>query len=144
MIKERWAFRGVKRQGEWAELVFMALAAFFGFNVSRPWGDSAQYDVSVEYQGRFLRVQVKSTRYRRRGREYSLNVMGPGRRPYEKGLVDFIAVYLIPEDAWYIIPFAEVDGHCTLHFRPGRERQRWERYREAWELLKEESLVASR
>jgi hypothetical protein len=32
------------------------------------------------------------------GGEYSLNVMGPGRKRYEEGSVDFFAVYLIPVD----------------------------------------------
>jgi hypothetical protein len=35
---------------------------------------------------------------------YSLNVMGPGRKLYEEGVVDFFAIYLIPIDTWYIIP----------------------------------------
>ena len=127
---------GVKRQGEWAELLFMTMAAFFGLNVSRPYGDSSQYDVSVEWQGRFRRVQVKSTLYRRRGNAYSLNVMGPGRRPYAAGSVDFIAVYLIPADIWYIIPYSEIEGNCSLHFTPGGRRQKYEKYREAWERLR--------
>ncbi|MBZ5678629.1 MAG: hypothetical protein LAO24_00840 [Acidobacteriia bacterium] len=38
----------------------MTRAAERGFNVSRPWGDTARYDVSIEREARFLRVQVKS------------------------------------------------------------------------------------
>jgi PD-(D/E)XK endonuclease len=36
-------------------------AAEWEGNVSKPWGDSSRYDVSVEDEGRFRRVQVKST-----------------------------------------------------------------------------------
>src|SRR5438876_2244079 len=50
-----------KQRGEWAELRFMARAAEHGLSVSKPWGDSQRYDVTVEHNGRFLRVQVKST-----------------------------------------------------------------------------------
>ena len=50
-----------KQQGEWAELCFMARAAGLGLRVSKPYGDSASYDVGVECDGRILRVQVKST-----------------------------------------------------------------------------------
>ena len=125
-----------KPRGEWVELMFMAKAAEHGLHVARPYGDSGQYDVAVEYEGRFRRVQVKSTQYRRRAGEYSLNVMGPGRRPYKKGTVDFFAVYLIPDEAWYIIPAQVMGGRCTLHLNLQGGRGFYERYREAWDLLK--------
>lgn len=34
--------------------------------MSKPWGDSSPYDVTVEAAGTFLRVQVKSTDYKGR------------------------------------------------------------------------------
>lgn len=96
--------------------------------------------VLVESGDRILRVQVKSTIYRRRGNEYSLNVMGPGRRAYKRGTVDFFAVYLIPEDEWYIIPYEALGEKLTLHFCPGGGRQKYGKYLEAWELLREEGI----
>ena len=135
-----------KERGEWAELCFMARAAGQGLRVSKPYGDSASYDVGVECvapkrEGRILRVQVKSTVYRRRGECYSLNVMGAHRERYPSGVVDFFAIYLIPIDTWYIIPY-EVMGrtNCTLHFTPGSKRHKYARYREAWGLLRGEGL----
>ena len=128
---------GCKERGEWAELCFMERSARHGLRVSKPHGDSAPYDVVVEWGGRFVRVQVKSTIYRRRGESYSLNVMGPGRRAYKEDSFDFAAVYLIPVDTWYIIPFGAMgEGLCSLHFKPGGMRQKYDRFREAWELLK--------
>jgi len=133
-----------KQRGEWAELCFMARAAGEGLKVSRPWGDTASYDVGVEYGGRFMRVQVKSTIYRRRNGEFSLNVCGPKRKKYKKGTVDFFAVYLIPIDTWYIIPY-EVVGktNFSLHFTVGSKRQKYGRFREAWELMKTGSQVSA-
>jgi len=64
MTSER-RFKTCKLQGEWAELLFMARAAERGFSVSKPWGESQAYDVTVESGGEFLRVQVKSTHPRR-------------------------------------------------------------------------------
>jgi hypothetical protein len=83
-----------------------------------------------------LRVQVKSTIYKRRNGEYSLNVMGPKLKKYEPGTVDFFAVLLIPRDDWYISPF-EVMGrtNSSLHFTPGSKRGKYREYLEAWELL---------
>ncbi len=52
--------RNCKRRGEWAELRFMTRAAEYGLCVSKPWGESSQYDLVVECDGAFVRVQVKS------------------------------------------------------------------------------------
>jgi hypothetical protein len=135
-----------KERGEWAELYFMMMAAGLGMKVSKPFGDSGRYDVGVEshihqnhaYEnpGRVLRVQVKSTIYKRRGDGYSLNVMGPQRKKYQPGTVDFFAILLIPIDDWYIIPF-EVIGrkNSSLHFTPASKCQKYGPYREAWHLL---------
>jgi hypothetical protein len=41
----------------------MAAAAEHGLSVSKPWGDSERYDVGVESNGRYRRVQVKSVSY---------------------------------------------------------------------------------
>ena len=139
MGKVKWV-RGCKERGEWAELCFMERAAGLGMAVSKPHGDSRRYDVLVEAGGRIWRVQVKSTIYCRRGGEYSLNVMGPGRKRYEEGSVDFFAVYLIPVDVWYIIPAEVLGKKLTLHLCPGGKRQKYAEYREAWELFKSASI----
>ena len=131
-----------KERGEWAELYFMMLAAGLGMKVSKPFGDSGRYDVGVENQRRVLRVQVKSTIYKRRGGEYSLNVMGPQRQKYEPGRVDYFAILLIPRDDWYILPF-EVMGmsNSSIHFTPTAKRQKYGEYWEAWHLLSETGLT---
>ena len=69
-----------------------------------------------------------------------MNVMGPQRERYPAGVVDFFAVYLIPIDVWYIIPY-ELMGqtNCSLHFTPGSKRQKYAAYREAWHLLRGEA-----
>jgi len=121
-------------------LCFMAKAAGLGMAVSKPHGESRRYDVLVEAGGRILRVQVKSTIYRRRGSEYSLNVMGPQRKKYQEGTVDFFAVYLIPVDEWYIIPYEAVGENLTLHFSPKGGRQKYGKYREAWHLLQGDKI----
>ena len=50
-----------KLRGEWAELRFMTRVAEHGVMISKPWGDSARYDLMIEHHGRVLRIQVKST-----------------------------------------------------------------------------------
>jgi hypothetical protein len=125
--------RTCKQLGEWAELCFMARATDRGLNVSRPYGDSASYDVGVESDGRFLRVQVKSTTFRRKG-SYTCNILGPKRERYAAGKLDFFAVYLVPVDVWYIIPFEVVAKNLSLNLTP-RKRHKFSQYMEAWKLL---------
>ncbi len=131
-----------KERGQWVELCFMARATQEGLLISQPFGDTARYDLGVEYEGQHLRVQVKSTLYRRRGESYSLSVMGPKRQPYGAGEIDFLAVFLIPIEEWYIVPHEKLRTRfgpmCTFHVTPGSKRQRWSEYREAWHLLRGE------
>ena len=133
--------KGRKERGEWAELCFMARAAGLGMGVLKPFGDSLRFDVGVLSRDRIWRVQVKSTIYCRRGTEYSLNGMGPGRKQYRPGTVDFFAVYLIPLDQWYIIPYEAMREKLTVHFTPGGSRQKYARYLEAWELFRGEGQI---
>jgi PD-(D/E)XK nuclease superfamily protein len=134
--------KGCKERGEWAELYFMMMVVGLGMKVLRLFGESGRYDVGVENGARVLRVQVKSTIYKRRGGEYSLNVLGPQRQKYAPGSVDFFAILLIPIDDWYIIPF-EVIGrtNTSIHFTPESVRQKYGEYREAWHLLRDTGLT---
>ena len=147
-MRDRTArLREEKERGEWAELCFMVRAMEEGLQVGRPWGDS-RYDVGADYKDLRWRVQVKSTEYVRRGKSYSLNVMGPGRKPYEDGTIDFVAVFLIPEDAWYILPYDRMRNKrgerlCSIHFTAGSLREKYAEFKEAWHLLRGESKLAS-
>ncbi len=56
---------------------------------------------------------------------------------YRVDEVDFFAIYVLPEDVWYIIP-SEVVLRLKSNIRvaPGVPGQKYEAYMEAWELLK--------
>lgn len=124
-----------KRRGEWAELKFMAAAAEQGLGVTKPWGDTAQYDVVLEHKGRFVRVQVKSTGYVYRG-AYVCTVR-PSRGGYVGDPFDFVAIYVVPEDMWFIIPLAVVLGRKSVALYVGLETSKYAPYRENWGLLKD-------
>jgi len=80
-----------------------------------PYGDSARYDFAIEYQGRFLRVQVKSTKYKRFG---SYICHTTSNQPYRANQIDFIAAYVIPLDVWYILPTAALQGKAMVCSHP--------------------------
>jgi hypothetical protein len=97
-------FKNAKERGEWAEIRFVARATEQRFRVSKPWGDSAPYDVMVEREGLTYRVQVKSTMRRARGGSYACHMPAGDRLLYVLEEIDFVAAYVIPADLWYIIP----------------------------------------
>jgi PD-(D/E)XK nuclease superfamily protein len=130
--------KGNKERGAWAELYFMALAAGHGLRVSNPYGGFASYDVGVEGgAGPILRIQVKCTFFHHPRGGYGIDLKGPGSRGYPPGSVDFFALYVGPNDDWYIVPYAVVGmRYANLHFTPGSKRRRkYGKYLEAWHLL---------
>ncbi len=141
-MSKRKGFATFKERGEWVELKFMAKAAEHGLHVLKPWGDSLAYDVGLDPGLGLLRVQVKSTTCLR-GSSYRCRfIPGPESvRRYTAKEIDFFAAYVIPEDAWYLIPSAELFKHsqqeivlCPIEPRHP-ERYHFERFREAWSLL---------
>lgn len=136
------AYRGhTKRKGELSELAFMYKAVSMGFGVAKPYGDSERFDFIVSSGRRLWRVQVKST-YKRGAHGYGVHAYGNrnrGTEIYTPEEIDLLVVYIVPEDAWYIIPIEAVGGRQSLFFYPqGSQRGlcRYEKYREAWWLLK--------
>ena len=123
-----------KQRGEWAELIFMARAAEHGLCITKPCGEMAHYDFGIEHQGHFLRVQVKSTMYKRQG-SYVCNVLA-NNGPYRTNQIDFVAAYVIPSDLWFIIPAHAFKRQCHIHLRPHLKVSKYSRYREAWHLLR--------
>jgi hypothetical protein len=127
-------FESYSKRGEWAELLFMTVAAGRGFNVAKPWGESPRYDVAVEQGGRFLRVQVKSTEMWL-GTCYLCQLYAHGRRPYTPEEIDYYAIYVLPADTWYIFPVKALTGMRTIALTPHLKGHKYERYMEAWPLL---------
>jgi len=122
-----------KLQGELVELRFLIRAAKLGLCVAKPWGDSAPYDFLVESGGAIFRVQVKSTRFRHARTKAFVCVTRRQGKPYSSKEVDFIAAYVVPDDAWYIIPISAARREVSLN--PRFRRNKYRRYREAWDLL---------
>ena len=126
-------FANYKKRGEWVELLFMTVASGMGFNVAKPFGDSARYDVIVENDGRFLRIQVKSTELWT-GSSYVCQLHMCGRL-YTAEDIDYFAIYVLPLDLWYIFPARTLAGLSAVVLSPHRKGHKYERYLENWWLL---------
>jgi PD-(D/E)XK endonuclease len=147
--KMRWPTR--KRGGEAAEAAFLAAANSLGFGVARIWGDSDPFDFIVHSGPHCWRVQVKSASEKVL-RHYQAKTWN-NRAPYTKQEIDFMVVYIVPCDVWYVLPIEAVQGHANLWFIPTvGSKSRFEIYREAWCLMacprdgqsKEEIVVRKR
>jgi len=132
-----------KLRGEWVELRFMTRALEHGYNVSRPWGDSAPYDVGVSHGSDILRVQVKSTTVRT-GTGYFCQFKPHflKKQDYTVQQIDLFAAYVIPQDVWYLIPASIIlgpqrkTGLMLFPMEPlKKDRYKYEAYKEAWTIL---------
>jgi hypothetical protein len=124
-----------------AEIEFLRRAVRLGFRVSKPYGDSDRYDFVVDTGTRLVRVQVKSSSKLSQGAYFiaSQRCSNGVAIPYRVDEIDFLAAYVFPEDAWFIIPVQAFVPRTSLHLFP-RERGEvgmFARYREAWILLEE-------
>ncbi len=111
-----------------------------GLPVNHPSGDSENFDCLVGRPGKFVAVQVKCTIAELpNAKGYPCSV-GTNNKRYQAGAFDFMAAYVIPEDAWYIIPANLILGlrYISLCTTNGGEAK-YEQYREAWHLLREAS-----
>jgi hypothetical protein len=129
-----------KELGEAVEARFLDAAVFFGFIVAKVWGESRPFDFYVAWGNgdRPYRVQVKAS-CSRNGSGYQINCMHTGtHRPYTPEETDFIAAYVVPARAWYIVPVRAVSHVTTFTVFPRirNSRSKYERYREQWDLLR--------
>jgi len=126
-----------KRRGEIAEAAFLHKAASLGFTVAKPWGESDRFDFLVQSGNRCWRVQVKSA-YTKSEWGYGFHACGNVQsRTYTRDDIDFLVAFIVPEDAWYVVPIEVFETRTAVKFFPTSKRRmsRFEKYREAWCLL---------
>jgi hypothetical protein len=131
-------FRNSAERGEWAEIRFVARAVEQQFRVSKPWGNTAPYDLMVERDGLAYRVQVKSTIHQVGPQSYACGLPTTKRMRLLLREVDFIAAYVIPVDIWYIIPAGRVRAQKgSIWLSPWKRGARFDRYLESWYLMRQ-------
>jgi PD-(D/E)XK endonuclease len=127
-----------KQLGEMAEAAFLAKVAGMGFVVACPWGDSERYDFILDVRGKMWRVQVKSSHRMGKDGMYSIRAHGHSAEAYTADEIDMLAAYVVPENVWYVFPVRALGGMRSLKLYPSsrRQRSRFEKYREAWGILR--------
>lgn len=118
------------RIGDYAEFLFDANSVLVGLIVNRPIHPGTVYDRVVEYGGKFSRVQIKCVTKARQGRgSYRAILTKSNSSIYKKSEVDYFAVYVMPEESWYIFPNEE---KSTITFN-GKNHSK---FKNNWEVLK--------
>src|SRR5215471_1501092 len=116
-----------KKQGEWAQEAFILKALGLDMNVSRPIGDSSPYDVICDGPVTHWpnRVQVKSIVFTRPDGLFCVHTAHRTglASVYTKKDIDFLVVYVIPEDVWYVIPIEELGDDRRICVRPSDPRK---------------------
>ena len=130
---------GTKRRGELAELAFLYKAVSLGFPVSKTYGDSDRYDFILHSGPHFWKVQVKSSSKLVHG-SYPMSATRRVKDrliPYTPSEIDFLAAYVAPEDAWFIIPIQALQSRTSFRLYPQQSPQQgpFADYRDAWYLM---------
>lgn len=126
-----------KTKGEYAEAAFNVKALALEISVSTPNGENQPFDFLVTTKkGRIFKVQIKS------GWKISVNgcYYVRARRStgaYKPGDLDFLVVYIAPEDAWYVLPAKEIPPHGYPSFYPHKPGHtgKYEKFRNRWSLM---------
>ena len=122
-------------KGYLAEMAFVTKAMSLGFNVCKPMGETPGFDFTVESGLEVKKVQIKS-RWGKGRRSYPAKISSEN-RAYRPDETDFVIVYVVPEDSWYVLPVDVAARSRIGHFYPHNPNSggRLEIYREAWHLL---------
>ena len=129
-----------KRSGAATEARFVSEVLRRGFDVLDTVGDYLPFDCLVSNRsGRFTRVQVKGSSYRAPKQQHFKVVAATGsatKAPIDPEQVDVLAAYVVPADAWYLIPVDRL-ASISLHFSPlnPESKAKYEVWRDAWNVF---------
>ena len=113
--------------------------------VVKPYGNDDPFDYMVGKLRPNWRIQVKTCATLDRFGMYQVNIAHTCHNPtlrraaYTPEEIDFFAIYLVPENRWYILPVEVADGRQTLHIHSLTPPNAgpWLPYLEAWHLLEQ-------
>ena len=117
-----------KTVGNIAEAQVLAALVKQGKTVLLPYGDNERYDMVIDDDGKFLRVQCKNGRYENGCVVFdtcsSQVHMGNGRQHYH-GQVEFFGVYCREIEKTYLVPIDEVGiSRSSLRVLPTKNGQK--------------------
>jgi hypothetical protein len=125
--------------GDISEISFMLRAKKAGFSVLTPYS-SLKYDFVIEKNGKFYKVQCKSTAtpqyYKDNSTYYKIICShgASGKKLYEKKDVDYFAFYIVNLDIFYIVPFCKIKTK-TIKIKPFSINCKYKNYIENFNFI---------
>lgn len=105
-------------------LAFMKL----GYNVLTPYGDCERYDFVADVNGKFLKIQCKTSSSTNNGESYKFSCRSVHKlngqmkmAKYEEGEIDYFSTYF--ENKCYLIPLSECGSDKILRVVPTKNNQ---------------------
>jgi hypothetical protein len=99
----------------------------YGYTVLIPFGEGRRYDMVIEKDGQFFRLQCKAGRYKDgviRFNACSSNWFNKTRKRYTCDEIDYFAVYCNFTEKVYLVPVEHVNGSdATLRIEPTANNQ---------------------
>jgi hypothetical protein len=110
-----------KKQGDSGMGAAIALFTAKGQTISIPLTDSQDYDLIVEVEGKLLKVQAKTSGYKRRDSSYTVTLETSGgnrsgigkKKPFDAKKVDLLFILCENGDE-YLIPSEEITNTKTI------------------------------
>ena len=112
-----------KQKGNATELEIMLAFIKLGYNVLTPYGDCERYDFVADINGRFYKIQCKTSTTVDGGNTFSFSCRSCNRKDgkiihhyYTKDQIDFFATVF--NDKVYLIPVESCGSGKTLRLQP--------------------------
>ena len=117
-----------KQKGNITELKIMLDFLKFGYNVLTPYGDCERYDYVVDANGKFFRIQSKTSRTKDDGASFYFSCRSCNRKDgkiihhmYTNDEIDYFATSF--NDKCYLIPVEECGTEKILRILPAKNGQ---------------------
>lgn len=125
-------------QGHLCEQIFSVECVKRNIPIYKPIADLYGCDFIVGSK-RLIRIQVKSTRqkdprYKGKDKSYKICVRHGAKSKAYKNQFDFMAVYLMPESIFYMIPIYMLNK-TTIRINPNSNKCKFRDFKERWDLI---------
>lgn len=108
----------VNIKGKVSELEILTLITKLGYSVSIPFGDKDKYDQIWDINGKLIKVQIKTSRWKNESKTGIIfncySVSNKKKHNYTKEEIDYFATFW--EGKCYLVPVEECSSEKTLWF----------------------------
>lgn len=123
--------KNTAKQGEITESMVLARLIQSGYSCLLPWGHDHRYDIAIDDNGKLIRIQCKTARYKGKGvLEFNTTITyarvggKPHIRKGYKGEADYFGVYSPYTGKIYLVPVNEIpSGLASLRLHPTKNNQ---------------------